>query len=271
MIRFDFNYEKPETILKAVEIMSDCIESNKETIYYAGGTELLTNFRKGKVHADVLIDIKGLKPLNTLKYEKGALVIGAAVSLNRIIEESHISPLNEVLREIADHTTRNSLTLGGNICGRLPYREAVLPLLALNATAVIANENGINEKPLREVFDKRMKLRHNELLVEIIVEYKNQKHFAKRITEGTDIDYPIFHLFATREDDIWNIALSGYGAFPIFESIKISSEEDPKSIIYNVFKEDAKKCSRASIEYRQHLLLCTLEDMVKGGELSEKR
>lgn len=270
MIRFDFNYKNPETILEAVEIMSDCIESNKEAIYYAGGTELLTNFRNGKVHTDLVIDIKNIKPLNTLKYDKDTLVIGAAVSLSKIIEESNITPLNEVLRKIADHTTRNSLTLGGNICGRLPYREAILPLLALNATAVIATINGISEKPLREVFDKRLKLKHGELLVQINVEYNSQNYFAKRITEGTDIDYPIFHLFATKEDDIWNIALSGYGAYPIFESIQIKEKENTLNIINSVFKEQARKCSRASKEYRQHLLYCTLEEMIKGGELSGK-
>lgn len=279
MIQFDFDYYRPQSVQDAVEIMRSYIDSGRTAVYYAGGTELVTNFRKGKAKADAVIDIKGIDLLTKVGLDGDTYQIGAAVSLNRIVEEVDIEAFQTVLKKIADHTTRNALTLGGNICGRLTYKEAVLPLLAMDAQIVIAGSSGIYDKPIREVFDKRLKLKKDELLVQVKLDKRAYNAFSVRETEGIEIDYPILHLFAHREEGALSIALSGYSSLPVFtqvddEVLKLidSGELDSAvSHIYKGFEKDARACQRASVDYRRHLLSCALEDMahaLKGGDVN---
>jgi len=279
MIQFDFDYYRPKTINEAVKMMLQTQEKGLKAVYYSGGTELITNFRKGKAKADVVIDLKGIKTLTTLEKMEDTFVLGAALSLNEIVETLPIEPLQLVLSKIADHTTRNTLTIGGNICGRLPYKEAVLPLLAMDATAVIASENGLIEKPLRDVFDRRLKLEPSEFLAQIKLSYHEETYFSHRETEGTEIDYPILHLFALQEENGIAVALSGYGSLPEFKVFETGTRQFTEEMLDTLRKniidtmgKNAKACQRASIKYRQHLLTCAIDDMVlalKGGDVNE--
>lgn len=276
MIPFDFDYYKPQSVGEAVRIMQSLKGEGKNAYYYAGGTELLTNFRKGKAKTDAVIDVKGIAELTELKEENGIHVIGAAMSLNQIVREVNCMPLRAVFDKIADHTTRNALTLGGNLCGRLTYKEAVLPLLALEASVVIAGPDGVYEKSLKEVFDKRMKLASEELLVQVKVRLKDICYFNLRETEGTDTDYPILHLFASLGDEALFVGLSGYSSLPVYETFKdrqiidgiLAGKMDAALHLHAHFEDDARACQRASASYRNHLLKCAFEDMVssmKGG------
>ncbi len=235
MIPFDFDYYRPNSIDEAVKIMHALTGSGKKAYYYAGGTELITNFRKGKSKADAVIDIKGLLELTELSLKNDELVMGAALSLNRVINHGVLTnvkndintrakssthkAIKSVFNKIADNTTRNALTLGGNLCGRLTYKEAVLPLLAYDATVVIASQDGLYEKPLREVFDKRMKLGAEELLVKIKVKFNDKISFSLRETEGTETDYPVLHLFTLIDKEELFVGLSGYSSLPVYQLI----------------------------------------------------
>ncbi len=55
-------------------------------------------------------------------------------------------------------TVRNRLSLGGNICGRLFYREAILPLLVSEAVMLVGSQNGIRRVPILNFFDKKASL-----------------------------------------------------------------------------------------------------------------
>jgi len=283
MIPFDFDYYRPSSINEAVKIMHSLSESGKKAYYYAGGTELLTNFRKGKAKADAIIDIKTLPELTELSSKNDELILGAALSLNKVIDQGLVNNINneaislahkaikDVFSKIADHTTRNALTLGGNLCGRLTYKEAVLPLLAYDATVVIANYDGIYEKPLKEVFDKKMKLGADELLVKIKVKLSNKISFNLRETEGTETDYPVLHLFSLIDNEELFVGLSGYSSLPVYQRIIdkelikdiLAGEESASSELFELFESDARDCQRASIAYRKHLLKCAFEDMQK--------
>lgn len=271
MIPFDFEYYRPDTIEEAYQIMRTSLEKKQKAVYYAGGTELVTNFRKGKDQADIVIDIKAIPDLMTVEKYDNRVIIGVGTPLNQIIDGIDFPAFTTVLEKIADHTTRNALSLGGNIKGRLPYKEAVLPLLAFNATAVIYGEDGVYEKPLRMIFDRTLKIKSDELLMQIKVDLKDLKIFSRRETEGTKVDYPILHAFVSHSDDKLFVGLSGFSSLPVYELFDLEAlnvqpiEENP---IYNTFVDQARACHRASVEYRQHLLKCALEDLLgtwKGG------
>lgn len=271
MIRFDFNYIKPTSVIEAVQIMNRHIQEEKEAVYYGGGTELMNHFRTGKKEVDVVIDVKGIKELTRLEVKNDTYIVGAAVNLNDVIEGVELEPLKTVLRGIADHTIRNALTLGGNICGQLPYREAVLPLLMLDAVVVVATVDGKFEIPLNEIFDKRIKLQPSELLVQIKIKHSHHPYFTKRETESVAVDYPLLQFVSMKKDEEWFVGISGYGSCPVVERFEDNGDEGVVEHFMSVLKSEARSCPRGSAKYKQHLLLWALKEMVKtlkGGEAS---
>ena len=60
-------------------------------MFYSGGTEFITFARVNKLSADAVIDIKGIPECNVLEMHGDQLVIGAAVSLNKITEFKSVS------------------------------------------------------------------------------------------------------------------------------------------------------------------------------------
>jgi len=265
MIPFDFEYYKADTVDQAYQIMKTSLEENKRAVYYAGGTELVTNFRKGKDHADIVIDIKGVSDMMTIQEKDKQIIIGAGVCLNQIIETLGDSSLSHVLEQIADHTTRNALSIGGNLAGRLPYKEAVLPLLAVDAKAVIQGEEGRVEKPLKEVFNKTLRLKSGELLIQLKINKSDVSYYSKRETEGTKVDYPILHMFSTWSETEVFVGVSGFSSLPEYQVFDISTLETnnvENNLIFKAFKDKARACHRASVIYRQHLLKCAIEDLL---------
>ena len=68
---------------------------------------------------------------------------------------------------MADHTARGKITLGGNICAQIFYREAVLPFLLADSQVVIVGPDGIRVSPINEIFHKQLQLKKGEFLVQI--------------------------------------------------------------------------------------------------------
>ena len=82
------------------------------------------------------------------------LVIGAAVSLNRITDSKLFPLLGQTVKQIADHTSRNKITIGGNMNSELMYRESVLPLLLSDAKVNITKGTEDEVVSFDAVFNK---------------------------------------------------------------------------------------------------------------------
>jgi CO/xanthine dehydrogenase FAD-binding subunit len=74
--------------------------------------------------------------------------------------------LTEVASEVTDQTARNKITIGGNICGRIIYREAVLPFLLADGQVLLAGPGGFRTMPINQIFDQTLQLEQGELLVQ---------------------------------------------------------------------------------------------------------
>ena len=61
-----FKYLEPETIKSAVNL----ILKNKESKFLAGGTDLMPKFKKGVIKPEVLINIKEISGINSIKEDK---------------------------------------------------------------------------------------------------------------------------------------------------------------------------------------------------------
>ncbi len=268
MIAQKIEYYKPESWKEAFECMQDLKSQNMQTVYYSGGTEIVTNLRKGAMKADALIDLKGIEEMGAIKVEGETICIGANVPLNAIIEHESTAFMKPVLDKIADHTVRNTLTIGGNICGRLPYREAVLPFIALNAIVRIVDGDGIQELPIREVFDKRLKLPADAFMYQIVIPASTDgiDMWNRRETEGTDVDYPIIHTVFYEGPNAYFVGLSGFASFPIYH-VADKTEKSLEDFL-DAFKSQneklAKEDDRATKAYRTHLLDVHIKSILGG-------
>jgi len=275
MISFNFKYLRPSNIKEAIEVYGNLSRDGKKVLYYGGGTEIVTFARKQVIEVDAVIDIKSIGECRSLQQQGDRLVYGAALTLNEIIDSKSFPLFGAVLQAIADHTVRNRLTLGGNICGRLPYREALLPLFLSDAEFVLAGEAGIRTVKCNEVYNKKLNIKKDEFLVQVAIDRKYTDmdyHNLRRVKQG-EVDYPLLHIAMIRDKGL-KAAFSGVCAFP-FKSDEIdriiNSDSEIKEKISAVIKalpSTIKDDQWASKGYRQMLFEKALEKsiMTFGGD-----
>ncbi|MEK4873348.1 FAD binding domain-containing protein [Bacillus sp. FSL W8-0102] len=225
MISFDFEYYKPSTLNEAVQLFYTLQIQKKRPIYFSGGTEIITLGRLNLVTPGAVIDIHDIPECKVLQVDKHHLVMGAALTLTEI-EKANVFPLlSKTASEVADHTARNKITLGGNICGKIFYREAVLPFLLTNSQVVIAGPSGIKRVPIQDVFYKQLRLQTGEFLVQIVTNRNDLSVPSVSIKKRRqwDTGYPLVTIAAMKTKEGIRTAFSGLCPFP-FRSKQIEDD-----------------------------------------------
>jgi len=216
MIPFNFDYYRPESAEEAADLYRQLAEAGKEPLYYAGGTEIVTFCRQQIIKTGALIDLKEIPETNIYEPDGDRLNLGSSVTLSALSDRDDYPLLARVARKIADRTVRNRLNLGGNICGRLPYREVILPLLLAEAEVNLNGPDGTRNVSLAELFDKRIRLKEGEILVSLSVDQDilKQEGWQKRREYHGPVGYPLTHLIGAWKEDKLIMAVSGLCAFP---------------------------------------------------------
>jgi CO/xanthine dehydrogenase FAD-binding subunit len=225
MISFDFEYYRPRSLNEAVNTCNSLTSQGRKAIYYAGGTEIISMARMNKLHFNAVIDIKEIPECNVLQMQNNGITIGSAVTLTKIAETNLFPLLTKAAKAAADHTSRDKITIGGNICGLIPYHEALLPFLLCDSLVISAGNDGLKKIPLTQVFDQKLKRDKGELLVQIITDKSFADvtfEFVKR-TKMEEIDYPLVTIAVIKKDDRIRAAFSGVCDFP-FRSQKIEDD-----------------------------------------------
>lgn len=269
MIPFDFEYYKPDTITEAIHTLQEMESQGKKVIYYSGGTEFITFSRINKLSADAVIDLKGIPECQVLESQGDLLAIGSAVSLNKITQSNLFPLLSQAVKQVADHTSRNKITIGGNLHSRLIYREGVLPLLLVNAQAKIAGKEGVQVLAFEDIFQQEMKLEPGQFLVQILVEkaYAAYQYISIKKTKASKVGYPVVSLAAVAKDSQLRAAFSGVCAYP-FRSIQMEAALNDTSLpIEKRIKQALLLLPapiiddiQASRDYREFVLLNALKD-----------
>jgi aerobic carbon-monoxide dehydrogenase medium subunit len=138
MLSYDFDYYKPKTLMEAVELNQSLAQQGKEPMFFSGGTELITLGRINRAYTEAVIDLKGLVEAKMMGFDDDYLVLGSTLTLTEIEEANLFQLLTKTASEVADHTSRGKITLGGNICAQIFYREAVLPFLKYHSPSINA-------------------------------------------------------------------------------------------------------------------------------------
>ena len=276
MIAFDFEYHKPASITEAIETFDAIHAQGKKAFLFSGGTEFITFSRVNKISADAVIDIKGIPECNVLEIQDNELIIGAAVSLNKITQSNLFPLLGQAVKQIADHTSRNKITIGGNMNSQLIYKESLLPLLLTDAKVKIAGSTGEEIVPLEAIFNKKQS--QEEFLVQIMIDtsYLELPSISLKRTKFSKVGYPVVSLAALVKDHKIRVALSGVCNFP-FRSSEIEAILNDASIEIDERVEQvlAHLPSRivddiqGSAAYREFVLKNILFDMMKGLKIAK--
>lgn len=275
MIPFNFAYYRPDSLKAAEKVFSELQAKGQKALYYAGGSEIITMSRSGSIQPDAVIDIKEIPECKGLSIDKAFLHIGSACTLNQISQSKAFPLLGLVCGRIADHTNQCRITLGGNICGTIHYRETTLPLLLSDSNVTLFGPEGERMLPFDRVFDGRINLAPGELLAKahIPVWALKARHFHIKHTAQEKIDYPLISVAALVKEDFLRIAFSGVCAYP-FRSQQIELVLNNKTLspaqradmALTLLPCEAIGNYAGSAEYRSFVLKSTLEQLLEEWE-----
>lgn len=273
-IPFDFAYYRPENALEATQLYQQLKASGQSPLYYGGGTEIISMARVSNLFTQAVIDIKDIPECKALESRDGQLLIGAAVTLTRLTETDLFPLLSKAVGRIADHTIQGKITIGGNICGTITYREAILPFLLADSQALITNHGQIKRIPFKQLFDQRLLLPEGELLLQIETDrqYSHLPYVHAKKTRQDKIDYPLITVSALKAEGAIRAAFSGLCAFPFrslemekpLNNLNLSPTEKIEQAIcqlpYPIW-EDIQGTATYKLFVLKHTLLTTLEQL----------
>ncbi|MEH7415245.1 FAD binding domain-containing protein [Neobacillus drentensis] len=272
MLPFDFEYYRPETLEEAVDLYQYLNQQGKEPFYFSGGTELLTLGRIDLAYTEAVIDMKGIPECSLMQVSGEQVIFGSSLSLTAI-EEANLFPLlTKTASEVADHTARGKITLGGNICARIFYREAVLPFLLTDSRIMIIGAEGKKTVPINDVFQGHLRLKPGEFLVQTATDYRciHAPFFTIKRRQQWETGYPLITLAAIKMDQTIRVAVSGLCPFPfrsaaVEEKINTQGQTNLKRVegAISVLPQPILDDIEGSKEYRlfvlRNLLLDALE------------
>ena len=224
MLPFDFEYYRPETLNEAVELFQFLDQQGKQPMFFSGGTELITLGRINLAYTEAVIDIKDISECKMMQVSGDQVILGSTLSLTKI-EEANLFPLlTKTASGVADHTARGKITLGGNICARIFYREAVLPFLLADSKVLLIGPNGKKIVPINEIFQGQLGLEKGEFLVQIATENRfiRAPFFSVKRRQQWDTGYPLITIAALKVNQQIRVGISGLCPFP-FRSKEIEA------------------------------------------------
>ena len=233
MIPFDFDYYRPDTVHEAIHLFAQLDYCLKDPLYFGGGTEIITMARTNNIHTQAVIDLKAIPECHAMDFSGNSLIIGACVSLTRIADSGLFPLLGKTCAGIADHTAQGKITIGGNVCGRIIYHEAILPLFLTDCMVVIAGEYGWRQMPVWQVFDKELHLNRGEFIVQFVIDrsYLQLPYVHVKRTRNAKIDYPLVSMAAIKTEGRISVAFSGVCSFP-FRSLEVEEYLNEQDLSY---------------------------------------
>jgi len=113
-----FEVIRPQTIDSAIAPLA---RYGADAQMIAGGTDLVPSIKQGLFSPRVLIDLKGLRELDFIRFDPGrGLEIGALTTISALAASTVLAAqfpvLHEAAKTVASPLLRNMGTLGGNLC-----------------------------------------------------------------------------------------------------------------------------------------------------------
>jgi carbon-monoxide dehydrogenase medium subunit len=282
------SYQQPNSVEDALACLRD---ATGPVAVIAGGTDLLLDLQQGRHRpVEVLVDVTEIEEMRKLRVEQDSIFIGAAVTLSTIIGsaelQGHATCLIEGCRLIGGPQVRNVATIGGNVAHALPAGDGTIALLALDAEAQIASDDGRRWMPLEDLFAAPGETtfeRARELLVGFRLRFSDEYQASAfdRVMRPQRVAIAILNMSGwvqcTPEGKLEQVRLAVGPAGPRpfrarkAEQVLRGKELDSDTLqrACQALLDEAKlrtSAHRATLAYREHLIPILLENVLKTAQ-----
>ena len=168
---------QPTTLQEASRLLKD---HGVGGCFLAGGTDLIIAIKEKGLIPKYVVDLKKVPGLSGIQENTdGSITIGALTTMREIETDSLLNKkypfLCQSAAEVGSIQIRNRATVGGNMANATPSADVAPSLIALNATAKIADAGGERIVALEEFFrgPGQTIMSPEEILTEIIIPKTN--------------------------------------------------------------------------------------------------
>jgi CO/xanthine dehydrogenase FAD-binding subunit len=191
-MRSNFEYLRPESVADAI-IMKEA--HGDGAVYWAGGTDLVLQWKSGKVSPSWCVDLSALQNLSYIKDEPDKVRIGAMTSLADLERAErnnmYLNTIADVAVMMCTVQSRTLATVAGNLCNASPAGDLIPTFFAMGAIIKVCGPDGEREFPIEDmmVSPGKTSLWKSELVIEIIIPKTNQPHASSyRRIDRTVVD-----------------------------------------------------------------------------------
>jgi carbon-monoxide dehydrogenase medium subunit len=146
-----FEYIRPSTLNEAAAALRDSDDAR----LLAGGTDLLVAMKTGTVRPKYVIDLKGIRAIDSIEYDDGfklgALATIRDIEVSPLVREK-LPVLSDAAATLGSVQIRNRATIGGNLCQASPAADMTAVLLAMDCRVTIASPAGERTIALDQFF-----------------------------------------------------------------------------------------------------------------------
>ena len=142
--------------LSVQQVLDKLAQADGGAVVLAGGTDLMVDFKAGKVQPQVWVDVTRVPELCGITVEDGKLVIGAAVTLTTIarspLVRQYFPSLAQGCGTVGSLQIRNSATLVGNVVSAQPAGDGAMSLAPLAPTFTVLSAQGERQLSMGEMY-----------------------------------------------------------------------------------------------------------------------
>ncbi len=168
----DFSYHRPATLAEACEMG---VRLGDDARYFAGGTEVIIDFRTRRDSAEHLISLQDVPGLGAIETGGDGLRIGAMASIADIAESpevaKHYPALGRAAAVMAGEQIRSQATIGGNFCRAVSCADTPPICIVGEASVEIVGAGGERSLAAEEFFTgpRQTVLRPGEIVTSITI------------------------------------------------------------------------------------------------------
>jgi CO/xanthine dehydrogenase FAD-binding subunit len=122
----------------------------------AGGTDVMPDVRRGKIHPRCLVDVTRIPGLDRIEVTEDFVTVGAAVTFAAIKESPflnrHVHALADAARSVGAVAIQNAATWAGNVVQAMPAADGAIVAIALEAQARVVDAGGAAWRPVESLF-----------------------------------------------------------------------------------------------------------------------
>ena len=146
-------YLYPSSVEEAVAQLERC---GGEGRVIAGGTDVMVDIHKGRIHPRCLVDVTRIPGLDQIRVVDDFVEVGAAVTFADLKDSPfltrHVPALTDAARAVGAAAIQSAATWVGNIVQAMPAADGAIVAIALEAEARVVGGDGAAWRPVESLF-----------------------------------------------------------------------------------------------------------------------